>query len=65
MASIEKLIETAQERELPDLVLKNGKVINVFTGEIVEGDVAIHEGIIVGVGKYSGKTEKDLKGKYV
>ena len=62
---LERLIETAQEREKPDLVLKNGKIINVFTGEIVEGDVAVTNGIIVGVGKYDGKFEKDLKGKYV
>jgi len=61
---LERLIETAQEKEKPDLVLKNGKIINVFTGEIVEGDVAVTNGIIVGVGKYDGKFEKDLKGKY-
>ena len=62
---LEKLIQTAQERELPDLVLKNGKIVNVFTGEIIEGDVAVTDGIIVGVGKYHGKTEKNLDGKYV
>ena len=62
---LERLIETAQERELPDLVLKNGKIVNVFTGEIIDGDVAITDGYIVGVGNYHGKTEKDLEGKYV
>ena len=65
MVNLERLIQTAQERELPDLVLKNGKIVNVFTGEIIDGDVAVTDGIIVGVGKYHGKTEKDLKGKYV
>ena len=62
---LERLIQTAQERELPDLVLKNGKIVNVFTGEIIDGDVAVTDGIIVGVGKYHGKTEKNLDGKYV
>ncbi len=62
---LERLIETAQERELPDLVLKNGKIVNVFTGEILDGDVAVTDGVIVGVGAYHGKNEKDLQGKYV
>ena len=62
---LERLIVTAQEKELPDLVLKNGKIVNVFTGEIVDGDVAITDGIIVGTGKYHGKTEKDVQGKYI
>lgn len=49
-----------------DLVLKNGKVINVFTNEILEEDIAISDGKIIGVGKnYHGKEEIDLKGKYI
>ena len=62
---LERLIETAQEKELPDLVLKNGKIVNVFTGEIIDGDVAITDGIIVGTGEYHGKSEKDVQGKYI
>lgn len=62
---LERLIETAQEKELPDLVLKNGKIVNVFTGEIIDGDVAITDGIIVGTGSYHGKSEKDVQGKYI
>lgn len=61
----EKLINTAQEKELPDLVLKNAKIINVFTGEIINGDIAVTDGIIVGVGEYSGRKNIDLNGKYV
>lgn len=48
-----------------DLVLKNARIINVFTNEIETGDVAIHDGFIVGVGTYSGKNEVDLHGSYV
>lgn len=49
-----------------DLVLKNAKVINVFTNEILEEDIAISDGIIVGVGKnYNGKEEIDYRGKYI
>lgn len=48
-----------------DLVLKNARIINVFTNEIEAADVAIHGNQIVGIGKYSGKKEVDLHGSYV
>lgn len=48
-----------------ELVLKNAKIVNVFTGEILAGDVAIEAGIIVGIGSYEGKTERDMIGKYI
>ena len=44
------------------LVLKHAKVVNVFTAELEEGDIAIEDGYIVGVGDYEGVTEIDLKG---
>ena len=61
----QKLISAAQESELPELVLKNGRILNVFTGEIISGDVAVTDGCIVGLGKYRGKTEKDVGGRYI
>lgn len=61
----ERLINAAMMKEKPDLVLKNANILNVFTGEILEGDIAVTDGIIVGIGEYSGKTEKDLKQKLV
>ena len=62
---IEKMIKAALTNGQCELVLKNANIVNVFTGEIVRGDIAIDNGIIVGVGSYSGKTEKDIVGKYV
>jgi adenine deaminase len=47
------------------LVIKNAKIVNVFTEEILEGDVAIRDGIIIGVGSYTGKVEIDAKGGYL
>jgi len=46
-------------------VLKNASIINVFTKDILQGDIAIEDGVIVGIGNYQGIIEKDLKGKYV
>ena len=40
-----------------ELVLKNAKIINVFTNEIITGDIAIEDGVIVGIGNYEGKQE--------
>lgn len=48
-----------------EIVLKNGNIINVFTGEILKGDIAIDNGIIIAIGSYTGETEIDLGGKYV
>lgn len=62
---MQKLIRAAQEQELPDLVLKNARVVNVFTGEILPGDIAVADGYIVGIGQYQGRTEKDVGGRYV
>ena len=49
----------------PDLVLKGGSLINVFTREIYEADVAIADGVIVGVGRYDGPVTLDARGKFV
>lgn len=46
-------------------VLKNANIVNVFTKEIIYGDIAIQDGTIVGIGQYEGETEYDVKGKYV
>ncbi len=57
----------AARRQIPsDLVLKKGRVVDVFSGEILEGDVAIHQGVIVGVGEgYAGRQEEDVKGRII
>jgi len=47
------------------LVLRNARVVNVFSGTIDRQDVAIAEGVVVGLGRYEGTTEIDLAGKYL
>ncbi|WP_078429297.1 adenine deaminase [Alkalihalobacterium alkalinitrilicum] len=58
-------IHTAARTEQADLVIKNGKIIDVFNGEIIEEDVAITNGKIVGIGSYRGNTYFDAKGCYI
>lgn len=62
---LKRQIDTAAGRIKAPRVFKNGKIINVFTSEIIEGDVAVVDGEIVGIGNYSGEEEIDLKGKYL
>lgn len=52
--------------EIPcDLVFKNGQVVNMFSGEILEQDLGIVQGRIAGLGTYSGHHHIDLKGQYL
>lgn len=62
---IKEKINGAMGRIKCDLVLKNGNIINVFTNEIIKGNLGILGGVIIGVGDYDGKKEIDLKGKYI
>jgi adenine deaminase len=48
-----------------EIVFKNAKIINVFTHSIEQADIAIEDGVILGVGTYSGKTEIDATDKFV
>ena len=60
---LEQYIDAAAGRKKAETVLKNGRFVNVFTGEICEGDIAVEGGKIVGFGKYEGETEYDIAGK--
>ncbi len=63
---IKKRIAVSAGREKADLVLRGAKIINVFTEEIMSGDIAVVDGRIAGVGgTYEGEEIIDLEGKYV
>ena len=53
--------------EIPaDLVLKKGKVVNLFSNDVDEADVAVYDGFIVGIGpEYHGREEIEVKGKWI
>ncbi len=63
-AELKKLIDVAAGREKADVVIKNAKVVNVFSGKIIEGSIAIVGEQFAGVGDYEGVEEIDAKGKY-
>lgn len=59
------LIQSARGSIPADLLLKNGRVVNVFTGEIEETSVAIVGSRIVGLGDYAAKKVTDVEGAYI
>ena len=62
--SLKKLINVAAGRVPADVVIKNCKVVNVFSGEIEEGNIAICDGQIAGIGEYDGLEVIDAEGRY-
>ena len=60
-----RIIEAAAGREPADLVLKNAVYVNVFANRLCTADIAVAEGLIVGMGEYSGAAEYDMTGKIV
>ncbi len=61
----QRIIHVAAGREKADLVLKNATYVDVFSGELATDDIAVAEGLVVGLGSYSGITEVDMTGKIV
>lgn len=62
---LEDLILTAAGERKAQLVLKGGSVVNVFSEELEQVDVAIQDGYIAGLGSYEGETEVDVSGKII
>ena len=58
-------VDVAAGRIPADLVLKNGRIVNVLSCEILEGDVAIVGDRIAGIGVYTGRQVLDLQGRYI
>lgn len=59
------LIQAARGNIPADLLLKNGRVVNVFTGEIQETSIAISGSRIVGLGEYEARKITDVEGAYI
>lgn len=62
--TVKRQINVVRGVESADLVIKNCRVVNVFSCEISDGDIAIVDGLVAGIGKYSGTNEIDARGAY-
>lgn len=64
--SVPRLISVAKGEAPADLVLANANIVNTFSGEIEQGNVAICGERIAGIGDYQqAKQVVDLKGRYL
>ncbi len=59
------LLAVARGDEPADLVLRGGRVLNVFTGELEAVDVAIAGPYVAGLGSYEGREVLELEGAVV
>jgi len=65
-ASPAELLAVARGDEPADLVLRGGRLVNVLSGEIQQTAIAIHGGLIAGLGGYEeGRETVDLDDAYL
>ncbi len=65
-AKVSRLVSVSRGESPADLILKNARIVNVFTGEIDAGDVAVAGEYIAGIGVYTqGQQVVDLEGRYL
>src|SRR5438876_10778143 len=62
---LSRLLAVARGDEPADVVVRGGRVLSVFTGEWLDGDVAVADGWIAGLGEYDGREVVDAGGHYV
>lgn len=63
---LKKRLAVARGDEVPDLLLINGRIVNVFSGKIQEANIAVVGEYIAGIGDYQvGVEVVDLQGQYV
>lgn len=57
------MIAAARGETPADLLLKNARVVNVFSNEIHPADVAVFKGHVIGFGPYESRETVDLQGR--
>lgn len=63
-ALVNRLNASAQ-RQKADIVIKNGKIMDVYNQEWIYEDIAITDGVIVGLGEYEGENTIDAEGQMI
>jgi adenine deaminase len=58
-------LAVARGDEPADLVIHGGLTLCVFTREWLDGDVAIVDGVVAGIGAYEGRESIDASGRYL
>ena len=66
---LQRRIQIARGQQPADLVLRNVRLVNVCSGECYPADVALADGLVVGISApgdgYHGHQERDLQGRWL
>lgn len=65
MDDIRQKLAVSRGDEPADVVFRNARIVNVLSGEIHDGDVAVSNGMVVGIGAYEGRTVIDCEGRFL
>src|SRR5215210_8897436 len=65
MPDLARRLAVARGDEPADLGIRGGRVFSVFTREWLDGDLAIADGAIAGLGDYEGSEALDASGRYL
>ncbi len=65
MRNIQQKLSVARGEQRAELLFKNARVVNVFSGEIHKTNVAVEDARVIGFGDYRAKKTIDLKGAYL
>jgi adenine deaminase len=65
MPHLSRRLAVARGDEPADLVIRGAKVFSAFTREWLDGDLAIADGYVAGVGDYEGTEVLGLSGRYL
>src|SRR2546423_4596916 len=65
MRDIQHKLSVARGETPAELLFKNAQLVNVFSGEIHNANVAVDDGRVIGFGDYDAKEIIDLEGAYL
>ncbi|MCA1658773.1 MAG: amidohydrolase family protein, partial [Verrucomicrobiaceae bacterium] len=65
MRDIQHKLSVARGEKPADLLFKNAQLVNVFSGEIHNANVAVDDERVIGLGDYDAKEIIDLEGAYL
>ena len=65
LSDLKRRVDAAMGREKADLLLRGGRIVDVFSGCVREADIAISCGRIVGFGVYPAERTVDIAGRFV
>src|SRR5580765_8239941 len=65
MRNVPQKLSIARGEQPAELLFKNGRLVNVLSGEIHDATIAVDDGRVVGIGDYKGRRTINLRGAYL